>query len=110
MSTQTAPVQTITFHIVGGPGTDRIIDMFKYAFDKTTPMRAMFEGHFGRLRGKLTTKLEMQITMLEYESGARGTFILSGNIHGYRVVRGFYNAERHEGTFELVPFDSLPRD
>jgi len=83
-----------TFKIIDGPSTDRVIDSFKYAYDRTAHVQVTFIIKQGYTGGPLTG----QVVGVEYESGAPGMFLMKvdfNNGFGRRTV--FYNATKRTG-------------
>lgn len=101
MST-TAPAQKVEHFVINdGPNADLTVDAYKYAYAPGGDFRVSF-SNIGHNR---VVSHRAQVVGLEYESGARGMFLIKVNIPGYKTSKGFYNANRREGFIDLVPND-----
>ena len=91
------------FNIINGPSSHRLIDAFKYAYDRENPHKvsfSMLEGETGPVTRKVT------ITMLEHEDGSGNSFLFKGHMGilpyesrfstGYKVS-GWYNTKTNKG-------------
>lgn len=95
----------VQYEILDGPTADRMIDSYKYAYNKdvTVEVELTLAPTDGRLRGKLATrKILATVTGLRYESGTPGMFTLwvitSMPKHIQVPEGGFYNANTRKGT------------
>ena len=83
-----------TFEIIDGPNADRVVDSFKYAYDRHAKVDVAFmveEDH-------LTGLIKGRVVELRYENGAPGMFILTLDfVHGIGQRELFYNANKRIG-------------
>ena len=71
-----------TFEIIDGPNADRVVDSFKYAYDRHAKVDVAF----------------MVEDELRYENGAPGMFILTVDfVNGIGQRELFYNANKRIG-------------
>ncbi len=108
---------TVQYEILDGPSADRIIDSFKYAYNRDVSCEVEFTltPHDSRLKGKLgQRKVSATINGLRYESGTPGMLIiwLNANLphHWQDNEGGFYNANTRKGFLRFeVPTEHVGR-
>lgn len=95
------------FNITNGPSIHRLIDAFKYAYDRENPHKATFsmlEEETGKKNEPVTRKVT--ITTLEHEDGSGNSFLFKGymGILPYESrfstvykVSGWYNTKTNKG-------------
>lgn len=94
---------SVNAQIIDGPNADRVIDAFKYAYDRVSPMKIelTLQHPAGNLRGSLLReKVCALVQGVSYESGTPGMFILylSTTIKGKPAdCEAFYNANERSG-------------
>ncbi len=83
-----------TFEIIDGPSADRVIDSFKYAYDRNTKVLVTFTIKQDFTGGPITG----QVVGMRYESGAPGMYILVVEFNnGFGQRKLFYNANKRIG-------------
>lgn len=100
-------MSAVTIKIVDGPAADRLFDSMKYAYSSGDQVYVTFrievgDGHVGR---KPTQLIKCFIKALSYEKSGRAgrlNFVAKITEGGNAFIKGYYNSDQREGTFEAV--------
>ena len=94
--------------VTNGPSADAVIDSLKYAFKaRKLPVHFTVDIQHSAVGYQRGVEFDANIIGVSYESGAPGMLIIEFQIVGkssygqWGICKGFYNANRRTGTFEL---------
>lgn len=93
---------SVKIEIVDGSNADRVVDAFKFAFDKKYRLKIelTLQREIKHTGSVLRQKVQARVIGVEYESGTYGMFVLKVNMTAFGMSGMFllfYNANTRKG-------------